>query len=93
MSTKEERFTSAIKCNHCGNKAPMKIVATYAEVDPIKDSDGQVVDEAVDHYELIRCPACEKVVVPTKDDGTPSEVSFAIAYKPKECPYCSVPLL
>ena len=39
-----------------------------------------------------RCPACEKVVVPTKDDGTPSDVSFAIAYKPKVCPYCSVPL-
>jgi hypothetical protein len=40
-----------------------------------------------------RCPACEKVVVPTKDDGTPSEISFAIAYKPKECPYCKAPLL
>ena len=40
-----------------------------------------------------RCPACEKVVVPTKDDGTPSEISFAIACKPKECPYCSAPLL
>jgi hypothetical protein len=40
-----------------------------------------------------RCPVCEKVVVPTKDDGTPSEVSFSIAYKPKECPYCSAPLL
>lgn len=39
-----------------------------------------------------RCPACEKVVVPTKDDGTPSEVSFSIAYKPKECPYCATPL-
>lgn len=40
-----------------------------------------------------RCPACEKVVVPTKDDGTPSEVSFAIAYKPKVCPYCAAPLM
>jgi hypothetical protein len=39
-----------------------------------------------------RCPACEKVVVPTKEDGTPSDVSFSIAYKPKVCPYCSVPL-
>jgi hypothetical protein len=39
-----------------------------------------------------RCPACEKVVVPTKDDGSPSEISFAIAYKPKVCPYCGVPL-
>jgi DNA-directed RNA polymerase subunit RPC12/RpoP len=40
-----------------------------------------------------RCPDCEKVVVPTKDDGTPSEVSFAIQFKPKECPYCAAPLL
>lgn len=35
-----------------------------------------------------RCPACEKVVVPTKDDGKPSEISFAIAYDPETCPYC-----
>ncbi len=41
------------------------------------------------HY---RCPMCEKVVVPTKDDGTPSEISFGIAYKPKVCPYCGAAL-
>jgi hypothetical protein len=40
-----------------------------------------------------RCPVCEKVVVSTKDDGTPSEISFGIAYKPKICPYCAAPLL
>lgn len=39
-----------------------------------------------------RCPACEKVVVPTKDDGTPSEISFGIAWKPKICPYCGAKL-
>lgn len=39
-----------------------------------------------------RCPVCEKVVVPTKDDGTPSEISFGIAYKPKVCPYCGAEL-
>jgi len=39
-----------------------------------------------------RCPVCEKVVVPTKSDGTPSEISFGIAYKPKECPYCRAQL-
>jgi hypothetical protein len=39
-----------------------------------------------------RCPVCEKVVVPTKDDGTPSEISFSIAYKPKVCPYCAAAL-
>lgn len=39
-----------------------------------------------------RCPVCGKVVVPTKDDGTPSEISFGIAYKPKVCPYCAAAL-
>jgi hypothetical protein len=39
-----------------------------------------------------RCPVCDKVVVPTKDDGTPSEISFAIAFKPTECPYCKTAL-
>lgn len=39
-----------------------------------------------------RCPVCEKVVVPTKDDGTPSEISFGIAYKPEVCPYCNARL-
>jgi hypothetical protein len=39
-----------------------------------------------------RCPVCEKVVVPLGDDGKPSEVSFAIAYQPERCPYCSAAL-
>jgi hypothetical protein len=39
-----------------------------------------------------RCPVCEKVVVPTKDDGKPSEISFAIAYAPDVCPYCGAKL-
>lgn len=39
-----------------------------------------------------RCPVCEKVVVPTKDDGAPSEISFGIAYKPDVCPYCAAAL-
>jgi rubrerythrin len=40
-----------------------------------------------------RCPVCEKVVVPVKEDGSPSEISFAIAYRPKKCPYCAAALL
>jgi hypothetical protein len=39
-----------------------------------------------------RCPVCDKVVVPTKDDGKPSEISFAIAYNPDVCPYCRAAL-
>jgi len=39
-----------------------------------------------------RCPVCDKVVVPTRDDGKPSEISFAIAYGPQTCPYCLVAL-
>lgn len=39
-----------------------------------------------------RCPACEKVVVPIKADGRPSDISFGIDYSPEECPYCKVKL-
>lgn len=39
-----------------------------------------------------RCPVCEKMVVPTKKDGTPSEISFGIDFKPRVCPYCKVSL-
>jgi hypothetical protein len=39
-----------------------------------------------------RCPVCEKVVVPTRDDGKPSEISFSIAYDPQVCPYCAAAL-
>lgn len=63
MSEKEEKFTSTIKCNHCSNKAPMKIVANYCETDPLIDQDGTIVDHTEDIYELVRCPACERVVL------------------------------
>ena len=39
-----------------------------------------------------RCPVCEKVVVNTKEDGTPSEISFGIDYSPCVCPYCAAVL-
>jgi hypothetical protein len=39
-----------------------------------------------------RCPACEKVVVPTKADGRPSDISFGIDYSPEVCPYCNAQL-
>lgn len=63
MSAKEENLTRAIRCHHCGNKAPMKIAASYSETDPITDSNGYVVDDATYYYELVRCPACEKVML------------------------------
>ncbi|MDH2916181.1 MAG: hypothetical protein PXX77_04810 [Gallionella sp.] len=39
-----------------------------------------------------RCPECEKVVVPTKADGRPSDISFGIDYSPEVCPYCAAKL-
>lgn len=39
-----------------------------------------------------RCPACDKVVAPTKADGRPSDISFGIDYSPVVCPYCKAPL-
>lgn len=87
MSGKENKFTPVIKCNHCGNKAPMKIVAEHSEVDPIRDHDGDVVDEAHDCFELVRCPACEKISLRNYSYGpwvdSDSDVIIEVLY-PKE---------
>lgn len=87
MSEKNEKFTAAIKCNHCGNKAPMRIVACHVENEELKDEDGNVVDDIDDHYELVRCPACEKIMLRNYDIGpwmdSQDDVTVQVLY-PKE---------
>jgi len=54
-------YTPALECAHCGNKAPMKIVAKY---DPNREdsdpSSGFAWSEG-DVFELLLCPSCERV--------------------------------
>jgi hypothetical protein len=59
MSRTEPRLSSPVSCNHCGNVAPMKIVACYSDVN--MHEDGPHSWESGDIYELLLCPACNSV--------------------------------
>lgn len=61
MGTPE--FTNQIVCGHCGNKAPMKVVAKHDEIvertvdyPPHSISEGPI-------WELVKCPACGGMVL------------------------------
>ena len=58
MGKNEIEFTQTFDCIHCGNNAPMKIVARYSEV----GSEVGEFDQG-NVFELIACPACHKIIL------------------------------
>jgi hypothetical protein len=60
--SKPVRFSQPIRCGHCGNLAPMKVVASF---DQLK-SDPSVPDEFSWEeglvYDILLCPSCDKVI-------------------------------
>ncbi|HEY3761956.1 MAG TPA: DUF4145 domain-containing protein [Verrucomicrobiae bacterium] len=60
MSKSELKFTNKRTCGHCGNRAPMVIVADYREVkhDYVEGVGGFNYGE---WYEVLKCQSCEKV--------------------------------
>lgn len=61
MSIQENRFTRPIVCTHCGNKAPMRMVAEYSQVREY--SDGNFDWEDGPAWILLLCPACDNVLL------------------------------
>lgn len=59
-----QNFTQKIKCNYCGNETPMEIVATHREKQEYSDK-GISWDEGTD-WELLKCPACWKIIFSKK---------------------------
>jgi hypothetical protein len=65
MVATEKSFSEPIKCPHCGNKAPMEVVASY------RDGRDEVIDMGLyfyDHdaaflYDLLLCPACHEITL------------------------------
>ena len=58
----EKRFTRVIPCRHCGNSAPMQIVASHDEYEEF----GHAGHESWEHmatYELCLCPACSHLTL------------------------------
>lgn len=62
MGDSEERLTRTVKCGHCGNSSPMRVMATYkssrsyTEESPIEFAFGR-------DYELAVCPACAGIIL------------------------------
>jgi len=62
MGQDEKRFSGDERCRHCGNSAPMEIVAEYSGVrrqDDYPHSD--LSCEAGTVYQLLLCPACQGI--------------------------------
>lgn len=73
---KQPEFTRTKRCLHCGNEAPMKIVAKYEDIEPQPEGEEWSWVEGP-CYELLKCPACEKVELRTyhfhsSDHGEPT---------------------
>ena len=56
------RYSSATRCGHCGNVAPMFIVASYADTVVDEYPDGPPVEHGT-IYEVLKCPACREVLL------------------------------
>jgi hypothetical protein len=82
MST-EKSFTAPIKCGHCRNVSPMEIGATYSTIRQHDDDASDIVWEEGTAYEIVVCPACERVTFRSgfwHENMDPSEVEYVILY-------------
>ena len=89
MSYTEQKATGFIKCGHCGNYAPMDIVANYyRSTNPASDYpeyDDSQPEKGYD-YDLLLCLACEEVTLRKSfvdtDDMLEHLFSFETLYPP-----------
>jgi Domain of unknown function (DUF4145) len=69
MSQAKQRITEFLKCRHCGNFAPMNIVASYylstkpEPQDPQEEYYDQYAPKNGYNYELLLCLACKKITL------------------------------
>lgn len=58
----EKKYTTAMTCAHCGNKAPMLITAEYSRI-RTHDHEGSPMSwEEGPFWEVLECPACDSVL-------------------------------
>jgi hypothetical protein len=61
--SKEKKFTESIKCGHCQNQAPMRIVSDYSTIKEYNAPQTTVYWDAGLVYELIECPTCKDIIL------------------------------
>jgi hypothetical protein len=83
----EERFSGTMKCGHCGNTAPMRIIGAASNTQRHEEDDG-LSWEAGTIYQVLLCPACDRVTLLGGhwNDGMddPSEWSPTVLFPPEK---------
>ena len=84
--SQETRLTEVIQCEHCGNNAPMAVVAEYSQLNmQYENGPGSQCWDEGDIYQLLLCPACSGVMLRSYywHDGymeTSEDTSFRYLY-------------
>jgi len=55
------KFSDALTCNHCGNKAPMTIVSNYSRIRTHEHEGTPLVWDEGPLWETLECPACKGI--------------------------------
>lgn len=58
----EKRFNAPLTCAHCGNKAPMEVVAEYSRFEEHDNEDETFSWREGPFWEVLECPACKQVI-------------------------------
>jgi hypothetical protein len=81
--SKDKRYSDVVRCEHCGNRAPMEIVESYSQLQHKEDEATGEPWEAGYVYDLLECPSCSNVVLRRyfwRDDMEPLDVVFSTLY-------------
>ncbi len=60
---KQVKFSTLIRCGHCQNSAPMKIVGSHSQAEQCEDERFSMSWEEGWFYELLECPACKAMTL------------------------------
>ena len=85
MAHDNPKFSGKTRCDHCSNTAPMEIVSSYSGVESDDDlpNSGMTWEEGP-VYELLKCPACEEVILRSyywhSEMMDPSDITYKTLY-------------
>src|SRR5438132_893575 len=83
MATRDKRYSDVVRCEHCGNRAPMEIVKSYSQVQHNADEITGEPWEAGYIYDLLECLSCGNIVLRRyfwRDGMDPPDVVFSTLY-------------
>ena len=78
MADSTEQKTSIRECGHCGNRAPMIIVAKYNDNELMFDNENRITWNEGESYQLLKCQGCGKIEL--------RHNRYSEAFNEEECP-------